>query len=266
MRLAFANRPPNRCEVEKIRLILSTFQDGTGQEGAGKLPGWRDFERTVATALDGDASESKAVFDVLLANQERPGSRRYGLSCKMRGELNRFDRDGRVTIEVSNSLGKFWDHLHAMGIDHANYRTKPYESGVALVDLVRHWHVAEHANRNIGLRRSYYLVLLWNKTGSYQLFQFRLNLFDECGLRWYFREPGDHHREARCLCADDGRGTIVEWYGESGGQLKFYPFSEDAIWQSAKFRLEPLSDIEGAILRKAEEYFPEAWARACRGR
>jgi len=30
------------------------------------LPGWRDFERAVASSFDGEAQESKAVFDVVI--------------------------------------------------------------------------------------------------------------------------------------------------------------------------------------------------------
>lgn len=49
-------------EVEKLRLILSTYQDGTGMLAASDgltLPGWRDFERAVAATLGGIARESK---------------------------------------------------------------------------------------------------------------------------------------------------------------------------------------------------------------
>ena len=112
MPLAFVHRPPVSQEVEKLRLILSTYQDGTGMSQDKKnkgrtLPGWRDFERAVALAFGGIAPENKAVFDVLLSGPERPGAMYYGLSCKMRGELDRLDRDGRVTIELSNSAKKF---------------------------------------------------------------------------------------------------------------------------------------------------------------
>jgi hypothetical protein len=117
MSLPFVDRPPTPGEAEKIRLLLSTYQDGTGmltlkdsrgRPLPGTFPGWRDFERSVALALTGTASESKEIFDVVLA---RPGALdsdpKYGLSCKMRSELNRVGRDGRATIEVSNSAGKF---------------------------------------------------------------------------------------------------------------------------------------------------------------
>lgn len=72
-------------QVERIRLILSTYQDGTGQltlKSGTTLPGWRDFERAVAHSLAGIGQENKAIFDVLIP---KPGTNTfYGISCKMR--------------------------------------------------------------------------------------------------------------------------------------------------------------------------------------
>jgi hypothetical protein len=69
MSLAFIDRDPTPQEIEKFRLILSTYQDGAGQlaaEGSSTLPGWRDFERAIAAAFGGQAQENKYIFDVLL--------------------------------------------------------------------------------------------------------------------------------------------------------------------------------------------------------
>jgi hypothetical protein len=124
--VAFVDRNPTPKEIERLRLILSTYQDGTGMlpdkyNKGMTLPGWRDFERAVALAFDGEAPENKAVFDVLLTDSDTPQVK-YGISCKMRGELNRIDRDGRVTIELSNSASKFWRHLKTRGIDQRDYQ------------------------------------------------------------------------------------------------------------------------------------------------
>src|SRR5438270_10835388 len=85
----FAQRPPSAREVQKLRLILSTYQDGTGQlvtRDGNTLPGWRDFERSIALTFGGKAKESKFIFDVLLPDPRTPGLS-YGLSCKMRRTL-----------------------------------------------------------------------------------------------------------------------------------------------------------------------------------
>jgi hypothetical protein len=260
---AFVDRPPSEREVGRLRLILSTYQDGTGMlqvEHGQTLPGWRDFERAVALAFGGEAQESKTIFDVLLPSEDSP-SIRYGLSCKMRRELNKVERMGRVSLELSNSAGQFWGHLKSMGIDQSNYRSKPSEVGSSLLEVVEGWHRAvsvEHGGV-VDLKKSFYLVLSWNQAGSYQLHQFPLSMPNPCDLVWNFpaKKSG---AEGRRLTGQDESGILFEWYGESGGQLKYYPLVKSAIWASEIFNLEPLGDIEYGLLRKSKAYFPEQWA------
>lgn len=58
----------------------------------------------------------------------------------------------------------------------------------------------------------------------------------------------------------EGR-ALIELYADSGGQLKYYPSVDKAIWQSDIFTLEPLADAEDgySIMNKAKAYFPEKW-------
>lgn len=268
MSLVFADRAPTQHEVEKLRLILSTYQDGTGmlaQKNGLTLPGWRDFERSVALAFNGVAQESKAIFDVLLSTYDSLDTK-YGLSCKMRSELNRVTRDGRVTIEVSNSAGKFWQSLEKKGLNQSTYRDYPLEVGKALVEQIEEWHDEVSISRggNVDLGKSSYLVLLWNRSGWYQLYQFRLELPNPKSLHWSFprRQSKEGDIPARRIIASDGSGTLFEWFGESGGQLKYYPFASTAIWTSERFQLESLGDVKHGILAKAAAYFPQKWAEA----
>lgn len=254
-------RQPTPREFERLRLILSTYQDGSGMltlANGATLPGWRDFERAAALALHGDAQENKAIFDVLLPT-EKPDVK-YGLSCKMRSELNRIDRDGRVTLELSNSAGKFWERLRERGIHQKNYKKHASEVGVVLIELVEAWHraVSLQVNGNVDLARSAYLVLSWNRMGWYQLHQFPIYLPNPKSLTWYFPTTG----RGRRLRGDDKHGNLFEWYGESGGQLKYYPLAKTALWASNRFRLEPLQNIEHGILSKVSAYFPQQWAEA----
>ncbi|HEX8650196.1 MAG TPA: hypothetical protein VF708_05095 [Pyrinomonadaceae bacterium] len=264
---AFADRPPTEREIEKLRLILSTYQDGTGMlqvENGMTLPGWRDFERAAALAFNGEAQESKAIFDVLLPSEDRPDVK-YGLSCKMRRELNKIGRTGHVSLELSNSAGQFWEYLRTKGIDQSNYRDSPLEVGVSLIEVVESWHhaVSTERGRFVDVVKSSYLVLSWNRAGDYQLHQFPLTMPDPHDLNWYFptKKGGGIGRR---LAGDDYSGTLFEWYGESGGQLKYYPLASAAIWSSKVFQLEPLEDIEYGILNKAAAYFPEKWVDANR--
>lgn len=259
----FAHRFPSAGEMELLRLLLSTFQDGSGQltVKGGTLPGWRDFERAVAEVSGGIAPENKGIFDVLVPDSEPP-TQYVGLSGKMRRELRRIDRDGRVTIELSNSARKMWDALGESGITMADYTARAKEVGPALVNLVEAWHrsASMHKGIPVSLERSSYLALMWDNTaGQYQLFQFSLVLPDPSKLSWYFTDTAKGH-----LNGDDSLGgRVFEWYGESGGQLKYYPKSADALWQSPKFRLEPLpTSASRPFSDKAQTYFPEQWRAA----
>lgn len=238
----------------------------TTKEGR-TLPGWRDFERAVALAVHGVGPENKAVFDVLLTDTDHPAVK-YGLSCKMRKELGRISRDGRVTVELSNSAGQFWDQLALIGITTANYKQRPQEVGKTLIDLVRQWHSAAQAESHamLDLTGSSYLVLSWSDMGFYQLHQFSLQLPNSEELSWYFpvKTAKGVETTARHINGDNADGRVFEWYGESGGQLKYYPQAASALWQSDVFRLEELPDIEHGILAKVAAYFPDKWARLSR--
>jgi transcriptional regulator with XRE-family HTH domain len=267
--LAFIHRPPSFNELERFRLILSTYQDGTGmlvnkRNPQFTLPGWRDFERSIALAFNGEALENKYVFDVLLPAYENT-KKRYGLSCKMRGELNRIDRDGRVSMEISNSSGKFWIHLSKKGINQNNYRNRAQEVGEGLLDVVERLYqeVNLETRIDVDIQNSYYLTLSWNWDGWYQLHQFPLTFPSAEHLNWYCPVKLTKNGEilSRRINGDDEQGTLFEWYGESGGQLKYYPFASNAIWVSKRFQLEPLGDIEHGTLAKAAAYFPELWSK-----
>lgn len=230
------------------------------------LPGWRDFERAVAAAFNGENQENKFIFDVLIADAAKPV--KYGISCKMRSELNRVDKDGRVTIELSNSSKKFKDYLNAKGIEPREYTARPVEVGVALIELIENWKRAvSHAQGGvIDLEKSGYLTLMYNKSGFYQLHWFHIKLPNPLTIQWYYPEKGDQSILGH-LNGDDGQGgRLFEWYSESGGQLKYYPLATDAVWASSRFQLEPLPQgVDKSVLRaKAESYFPELWGKLSR--
>ena len=264
MSLPFVHRPPTDPEFERLRLILSTYQDGTGQQarpGGRSLPNWRDFERSVAAAFGGQAQESKAVFDVLVPDPQRPGLS-FGISCKMRRALNDVTRTGRVVLELSNSSGKFWAELAKLGLTQGSYRSEPSRVGQAVVTLYEAWHqaVSLEAGGSIDLSGSFYLALMWNEAEQFQLFQLPLHLPDPASLTWQF-PPTRTGTSSRRLVGKDDLGTVLEWYGESGAQLKYYPLIDTATWSSDVFQLEPLPDnISGyGIVAKAAAYFPNKW-------
>lgn len=268
MTTPLVDRNPTDKEFERFRLILSTYQDGSGQQATKSgttLPGWRDFERAVALAFGGIPQESKYIFDVLIPDPKRRNVH-FGISCKMRRTLNDTKRNGRVTLELSNSSGKFWAKLKEHGINQQNYKHNAGLVSKILLGLVEAWHkdVGLENNGQVDLSKSFYLALSWNIQGEYQLFKFALPLPDATVLKWDFPtvSNGGEEKIGRRLRGKDGAGTLFEWYGESGGQLKYYPLAENALWRSEVFHLEELPEdwaSKHGILAKARDYFPKLW-------
>jgi transcriptional regulator with XRE-family HTH domain len=263
--IPFANRPPLANEIERFRLILSTYQDGTGMlasDGMTTRPGWRDFERSVALAFGGIPSESKDIIDVRLPDPDSDGVH-CGISCKMHEETSTYVKQGRIYIELSNAFAKFWNRLNAKGISQDNWKQHARDAGCALIELVAEWHEAAGVEKggDINLTKSCYLTLSWNKHGWYQLHQFPLSLPNPEELCWEFPTYIRKGEEVvGNLKGNDQLGTIFEWYGGSGGQLKYYPLVAKAIWASERFQLETLpAGQEHGILRKAANYFPSQW-------
>lgn len=255
MAVPFIERHPTTLEIERLRLILSTYQDGTGMVHKGTLPGWRDFERSVEATLNGKASENKHIYDVLLPVPDSPDYF-YGIDCKMRGLLRTVETKSIITIEVTNASGELWDSIKEHGITQETYMNHPKASGEAILETIESWHegVSIHNNGTIITEMSIYLVLQWNpKTIEYQLFQYPARLPNPNDLEWSVK--------GRRLIGKIDDYVLIEWYGLSGGQLKYYPHVSDAIWYSQKFKLEPLpNNLEAGLRNKAAIYFPTAWS------
>ena len=87
--------------------------------------------------------------------------------------------------------------------------------------------------------------------------QFPISMPNPSEIRWYYPEQAGNS-----IRGDDDAGKLFEWYGQSGGQLKYYPKVSDALWQSDVFRLEPLPpNTPHGLISKAETYYPNLWPR-----
>ena len=79
---------------------------------------------------------------------------------------------------------------------------------------------------------------------------------------WDFPIVKKKQREGRRIRGCDASGgTVFEWYGESGAQLKYYPLAETATWSSPIIQLEPLPlpPSEYGLLARVKQYFPKQW-------
>jgi hypothetical protein len=278
--LPFVDRFPTAQEVEKLRLLLSTYQDGSGGIKVDRrknprilsLPNYRDFERCVAIAFGGEATESKRVFDVILKDEN---GIEYGISCKMKGDDawrklgQNYNNHGYIHMELANASGDFRSALMKQNITLDNYteRNNPQIAGRAVINLVKVWHRRESlANGgSVNLRKSYFLAMVY-ETSSTQcsLFQLPLILPNPRALTWYCPTKMFRGEEVSCkrIQGDLSGIKIFDYYATSGGQLKYYyPLSWPILW-SASFKLEQIPMhilLQDPVSRKAELYFEEAW-------
>lgn len=242
----FRDRPPSASELEQIRLILSTYKDGSGMQilrNGTTVPGWRDAERAVAAALGGRAIEGKGVFDVLLPSLDHPLP--YGLSIK----TSKIQNEVWVLSELHNSSKKAHDHLDALHID---WNIQPTEAGTALVEQVLGWH--REVERSVDVRRSSYVHLVHDqKWQQWRLLWYPLDLLQPVGLDWV-------RVGARISAVTKDGHRLWEWYGASGGQLKWYPKIADAKWDSGYFHLETPAPLKLRV--KAADLFGQLWDNA----
>lgn len=251
---AYRDRPLNDHELERLRLTLSTFRDGSGQVKLKKtgesMPGFRDYERSLAAVLGGTTKENKGIFDVQIPTED--GKKPFGISCKMAATQPEKTRSS--FMELSNSAAKFRAYLLELQI---NWATEPTLAGPAIIDLVSSWHAA--VAEEIDLPNSRYSVLAHDKAWrKFQILCFPLSLkianpkgevewlHEGASLNGYIDDEGRRHRLWQC-------------YMNSGGQLKYYPLLSWADWVTPAFELEqpPLVSPFG----KAELYFEPLWPK-----
>ncbi|QZY85277.1 hypothetical protein K7G68_11625 (plasmid) [Micrococcus luteus] len=250
--MAYRDRPLNAEEMEALRLVLSTYRDSSGQNQTkyGSMPGFRDFERGLASVLGGTAAENKGVFDIIVTPSD--GSTAFGISCKMARFAPK--AQNAAFVELSNAAAKFRAHLLERQI---NWATDPMLAGPAIIELVTKWHTDDANEHGLDLDKSAYAVLSRSSDWStYQLSTFPLDLYGFNpigGIAWTATTKRiDGH------VAINGQPHLLwQWYPTSGGQLKWWPPLSWATWSTEPFTLE-----EPPLVRpveRAEEYFPDLW-------
>lgn len=273
MSIPFIHRYPTQNEEVLLKLCMSTFRDGSGQErdkyGATR-PGWRDLERIIAESLKGSCPENKCIFDVIIESYTKKKVY-HGVSVKSKklsqSAFNRLDDNGRLYMEIANSPAKFWQALNNVGIKEEDFRrnNNPELVGKTVINLIKKWHddykhqVESPAKRKIlDLDESIYLCISYYlPNGSppvYQIHSFPLEYPEN--IIWEYK--GD-----RCLRGfdpEEPEEAIIDWYALSGGQLKYYPMARKAIFKTKKFEI--LSTKVMNISEKAFMYWPEKWIDA----
>jgi hypothetical protein len=260
--LPLRDRPLTPVEVERMRLLLSTFRDGSGQSvraADGYMPDYLDFERVTAYVCGGTTNESKNVFDVSVPGGA--GRRPFGVSCKMAGLPSR----ARPSwfIEMSNSSKAFHDAIKNAGV---HWTQQPELAGPIVVDVIEGLHDEQRGTLDVDASK-YLLLAHDTRWQDWELAIFDLNLqicntrteveWEAWAGRAQVRRGDPANRIVGFIELDDRRHALWEFYGNAGGQLKYYPLYGWEAWRSGRFQLEepPIYDLR----QKVDDYWPGAW-------
>ena len=251
MSIPFRDRPLNGDEFEALRLVLSTYRDGSGQNQTrlGSMPGYRDFERGLASIVGGTAAENKGVFDVIRPVDDGRG---FGISCKM-AQFATKEKESAF-VELSNAAAKFRKHLLERQI---NWVTEPGLAGPAIIELVTSWHEDDAVRLGLSLDHSKYAVLSrssnWTEfqLSTYPLDLYRFNPIGE--IEW----ESTKSRVDGFVYVGDRRHLLWQWYPNSGGQLKWWPPFAWAEWLTDRFTLETPPIV--LPTERARQYFAPLW-------
>lgn len=252
--LPIRDRPLDDVELERMRLLLSTFRDGSGQfVRAGFMPDYLAFERVTAYVCRGVTSENKGIFDVTVPAGR--GQRQFGISCKMTATqpLTR----PCWFMELSNSAKKFHDAFARAGVV---WTERPDLAGPVMVDLVESWH--QEVAHLVDVPSSKYLLLTHDaRWVNFEVAAFDLNLSradPEYDIEWVTEGRGGVVSSlAGYIDGPRGEHRLWQFFGNSGGQLKYYPPIGWEEWRSGTFQLElpPVHDL----VDKVHDYWPGMW-------
>lgn len=265
---SFKRLTPN--EQERIRLGLSTYQDGTGRAtiNGHSFPDWKDFEVSVREALEaGPPVNADDALDAI--------TRDYGLQLKFYKQLDEMRQGGVARVEEFSTGKPFWEMLKAEGITRENYRQHPQEVGRTLM-AYRQSLYEEAARINAGgnlrkedgsleryLANSSIILGLYNEQGEYQLYQYPIERAD-ANLQWVFST----RQNSEALHGLDSRGNVVsefkifDW-NPGGGSFHQYFYRQDAqahVYEPQT--LEPYTGRQAPLIERVNEYFGDQWKAA----
>jgi hypothetical protein len=250
------DRPFTRDELEKLRLLLSTFRDGSGQYLSrleAFMPDYLAFERATALVCGGETTENKGIFDVLVPGGNERSA--FGISCKMAKQQ---PRDRSWFMELSNSSKKFADAFDSAGVV---WQNEPAAAGQIFVGLVEGWHY--EVEGTVDVAASKYLLLVHdNSWGKFQVACMDLDLRKadprtEVDWKVEGKDPARPSSVAGYIEVDGKLHRLWQLFANSGGQLKYYPPIHWAEWATEVFTLETPPPRQ--LRDKVEEYWPGSW-------
>lgn len=263
--MPFIDRNPTHEEELFLQALMSSFSDGSGWEtdpdGTSRI-GWRQIERMLSIFFSGSThTEDKDVFDLIVDYWSDP-RKSVGISVKSkilsgRKQIFRENTDPRLYMELSNSHAKFWQEVDKeLGLDESCFRAKTHaqEIGDCVLNLISRWHVerkktfgASGGSLHLPLCRFVSVSFSdWEKHvgRSFQVHSYDLSFPP---VKWTYHSD-------KCLRGLDDKGNhLFDWYGLSGGQLKYYPDSNTALHCSSVIQMKRLAAND--IVKQLEASF-----------
>lgn len=271
MSRAFLTRSPTPAELTLLKKYLASYRDGSGNlrepDGSSRAE-FRQIERCFAELLHGTTTENKAFYDFVIQSNEGGGIAVRGASIKSKEleNLNSYSSKTATTmrshLELSNSSAKDWAICHERGLSEEIFRAgqRAEEFGQAILDrqvIERQTSQTSYLNSIPGANKSFietdsvYISLLYspmvNGERSYLVSSFHAVL--PAPASWSFK--------GRRLIGKNEDGTVLyEWYGLSGGQLKYYPKISDRLHGTELFTLADYKPAIESLRAKVDRMFP----------
>lgn len=254
----FLTRSPSPTELTLLKKFLASYRDGSGNlrepDGSSRAE-FRQIERCFAELLHGTTTENKAFYDFVVQSNENGGVAVRGASIKSKEleQLNSYPAQQatmRSYLELSNSAAKDWAMCHERGLSEQTFRDGQQANtfGQAIIDrqrIERQTSQVTYLNSIPGANKFFieddcvYISLLYSPMvrgeRSYLVSSFGAVL--PAPASWSFKGRRLVGKEA-----DDS--VLYEWYGLSGGQLKYYPKIADRLHGTDLFTL---ADYKPAI-------------------
>lgn len=265
--LPLIDREINKNEEDYFKYAFSTFTDGSGSEietiGEREFTriGWRQMERVTAFLLDGEAVQKKDYFDVIVLDKKED----VGLSLKSKSlpgkKFKNLDRGGRVYMELANSPAKFWDEMRIVGLSEADFLSgkKADLFGKTLIKTLFKWQIEasktnqQIAGKKINLNRSVFWCISMQEPTESETRLFKIHTFPlkfPNIKKWVFKSD-------RCLSGFDPINeseVLFDWYALSGGQLKYYPSTRNALHSTGEIKTIQLDEVK--IIELIKRHWP----------
>jgi hypothetical protein len=269
MSFPFLTRPPRDEELTLLKKFLASYRDGSGnlRESDGSTRAeFRQIERCFAELLFGKTTENKAFYDFVVQKNEDGGVVVRGASIKSKEHenLNSYISQTltmRSHLELSNSSAKDWKMCMERGLSEKDFREgqQPDKFGAAILErqaIERTSSQESYLNSIPGKNKAFketdsvYISLLYSPVVNGE----RTYLVSSFGA--VLPKPATWEFKGKRLVGQEADGSVLyEWYGLSGGQLKYYPKLSQRLHGTSLFNLADYKPAIEDLRAKANRMF-----------